>query len=181
MISFLLLAVILILICVPDLSDRIRRFALSLIIKSKIDPVKLLLLVVVLVVGSWAARDNLNFDTAPKQTIEIQEPASELKTAVQPLVKIKANNPRMAEHTSRFLAAYAWLISHGDIERLNSEQVSRQLERGATQVYFIEEETLDGFSDAINNSLDNLWGVENRSLTKDEVAEAIYAAAWALQ
>lgn len=155
----------------------------------QIDWTKICLLLIVILGGGYAAKEKLGLEfpelnlDSPGSAVSIPDPSEELKSAVQPLVTARATNPRAAKVVSDFLASYAFVIENSDVrDNYNSSALMRNIESGLESLFVLQKEVGDiDIGDALNESLQAIWGDRTKQLTKAEAANGIYACAWGLQ
>ena len=152
---------------------------------SRIDFTKLALLLTAAAAAAVAARGHLSGLPAPPAggvvTIPAQSP--ENRQAAAPLAAVRTQNPAAAAALADLLAALAWLVQQGPQETYTAGEVARLIERAGESLLALRDETgsLPGYSAAVNKTLDNLWGADDRQLSRQAAAGGIYAAAAALK
>ena len=144
-------------------------------------------LLFVAVVGSgYAVTSKLNFTLPEMPTpsaVPIPTPSANYKSAVQPLVTAKATNLRAAAVVGDFLASYAFILENSEVhDSYNSSALTHNIEDGLESMFVLQKEVGDvDIGDALNQSLQTIWGDQTRQLTKEEASKGIYACAWALR
>ncbi len=136
-------------------------------------------------IAAAASRDKLAAIALPVfgvQVVSIPIPSDEMQRHVAPLHRARSTNPDAAAVVSDFLAAYAWLLEHDDTRQgYNSSALARNIESGLESLAAIRAEVGDiDLGPALNESLQAIWGDENRQLTKAEASAGVFACAWSL-
>lgn len=153
--------------------------------KRQVDWVKICLLFIVFSSSFYAIKGKFNLPDFGVATsaVSIPEPDEKSKKAVQPLVDIRSKNLSASRVLGDYLASYAWILENGKREKWSSTSIAKNLELGGEHLQAMKSKVgaLPGFSKAINDSLDNLWGERDRQISKEQAAKDIYACGWALR
>ena len=156
--------------------------------KREIDWTKIFLLIVVLAGGVFAVKDKIQLPTLNVDTnaslVPIPVADTEATNATRSLATARNTNTAAAAVVSDFLAALAWVIENDDNTRngYNSSNLMLAVERGLESLVALQREVGDiDIGDALNSSLQTIWGDQTRELTIVEAARGLYACAAALQ
>lgn len=156
--------------------------------RQQVDWAKVALLLVLLGGGGYVAMNKLGIKLpelgggVADFSIPIPTPDAESKRAVKPLVTARATNPKAAKVVGDFLASYAFVIENNEQRNsYNSSDLMRNIESGLESLFILQREVGDiDVSDALNQSLQTIWGDQTKQIDKNEAAKGIYACAWGL-